>query len=69
MTDRQTLPGGRHVVSLPKLVEMKLTALRDQDRVHLRDMIDVGLIDDSVVEGLPAELAERLEQLQQSTGS
>ncbi|MFV1968768.1 MAG: nucleotidyl transferase AbiEii/AbiGii toxin family protein [Pirellulaceae bacterium] len=64
LQDRQTLPGGRHVVSLPKLVEMKLTAFRDQDRVHLRDMIDVGLIDDSVTERLPAELAERLGQLQ-----
>lgn len=64
MQDRQTLPGGRHVVSLPKLVEMKLTAFRDQDRVHVRDMIDVGLIDASVTEHLPAALAERLEQLQ-----
>ena len=26
-----------------RLVEMKLTAFRDQDRVHLRDLIDVGL--------------------------
>jgi hypothetical protein len=62
--DRQTLPGGRQVVSLQKLVEMKLTAFRDQDRVHLRDMIDVGLIDDAVARQLPTELAKRLTQLQ-----
>ncbi len=61
--DRQTLPGGHHVVLLHKLVEMKLTAFRDQDRVHLRDMIDVGLLDDSVATRLPPELAERLRQL------
>ena len=66
--DRQTLPGGRHVVSLPKLVEMKLTAFRDQDRVHLSDMIDVGLIDDSVTEQLPIELAERFKQVQRNRG-
>jgi hypothetical protein len=64
LDDRQLLPGGRHVVSLPKLVEMKLTAFRDQDRVHLRDMIDVGLIDASIIQQLPAELAQRLQQLE-----
>ncbi|MGM0488739.1 MAG: nucleotidyl transferase AbiEii/AbiGii toxin family protein [Planctomycetota bacterium] len=53
LDERQTLPGGRHVVSLGKLVEMKLTAFRDQDRVHLRDMLDVGLIDRSVTQRLP----------------
>lgn len=63
LDDRQTLQGGRHVVSLPKLVEMKLTAFRDQDRVHLRDMLDVGLIDRSVTQRLPRELSERLGQI------
>ena len=61
---RLTLPGGHRIVSLAKLVEMKLTAFRDRDRVHLRDMIDVGLIDDDVVQQLPCLLAERLEQVQ-----
>jgi hypothetical protein len=65
LADRKTLPGGRHVISVLKLVEMKLTAFRDQDRVHLRDMIDVGLIDESFAKQLPAELAERLHRLQQ----
>ena len=50
-------------VSLAGLVRMKLTAHRDQDRVHLRDMIDVGLIDRSMMSGLPPELATRLDVL------
>jgi hypothetical protein len=61
---RQTLPGGRHVISLAKLLEMKLTAFRDQDRVHVRDMIDVGLVDASVITDLPPELVRRLDELQ-----
>ena len=63
---RQTLPGGRHVVTLAKLVEMKLTAFRDQDRVHLRDMIDVGLIDAAVIDQLSTELTTRLQELQRA---
>lgn len=42
---------------------MKLMANRDHDRAHLRDMIDVGLIDRSQLAGLPADLANRLEAL------
>ena len=34
---------------------------RDQDRVHLRDMIDVGLVGRDVLDRLPPSLAERLE--------
>ncbi|MFN0053454.1 MAG: hypothetical protein ACKV0T_14820 [Planctomycetales bacterium] len=57
------LDPGRPVVSLAGLVRMKLMANRDQDRVHLRDMIEVGLIARDGLPSLPAELAERLEQL------
>ncbi len=42
--ERVTLEPGKHVVSLNGLVRMKIMANRDQDRVHLRDLIDVGLI-------------------------
>ena len=35
------------VVALESLVQMKLTSFRDKDRTHLRDMIDVGLVDES----------------------
>ena len=42
---------------------MKLMAYRDQDRVHLRDMIDVGLLDESWCERFPPVLAARLQTL------
>ena len=51
------------VLSLDALVRIKLTAFRDKDRVHLRDLIEVGLVDDSWLARLPTELGERLRQL------
>ena len=42
---------------------MKLIGFRDKDRVHVRDMIGVGLIDESWLPKLPSELAERLQEL------
>lgn len=48
---------------LDALVRMKLTAFRDKDRMHLRDMIDVELVDESWCARLPPELATRLKQL------
>ncbi len=61
--ERETLPGDLSVVSLSGLVRMKLLANRDQDRVHLRDMIEVGLIGRNLLEGLPEGLAARLHAL------
>jgi hypothetical protein len=55
--------GSFRVLSLPALVQIKLTAFRDKDRTHLRDMIEVGLIDESWCERVPQELAGRLRQL------
>ena len=51
------------VVGLEALVRMKLTSFRDKDRTHLRDFLDVGLIDATWVEQLPAELGARLQTL------
>jgi hypothetical protein len=34
-----------------------------KDQVHIQDMIEVGLIDDTWPQRLPSELAERLRQL------
>jgi nucleotidyltransferase AbiEii toxin of type IV toxin-antitoxin system len=51
------------VLQLEPLVCMKLTSFRDKDRTHLRDMLDVGLIDASWLTRLPPELAGRLQQL------
>lgn len=66
--ERVALEPGRQVVTLQALVIMKLQANRDQDRVHLRDMIDVGLIARETLAGLPAELARRLDALLSEAG-
>jgi hypothetical protein len=42
---------------------MKLMSNRDQDRVHLRDLIEVGLIGRDLLSPLPPNLATRLEAL------
>jgi len=55
--------GEYQVLSLEGLVQIKLTAFRDRDRTHLRDMLDVGLIDASWTSKLVPELAERLRHL------
>jgi hypothetical protein len=51
------------IVTLEALVRMKLTAFRDKDRTHLRDLIDVGLVDESWRERLPADLFSRLQSI------
>jgi hypothetical protein len=51
------------VVTLAALVRMKLTAYRLKDRVHLLDMIGVGLIDATWPTRLPPPLGDRLQQL------
>lgn len=64
----QELSPERPVISLGGLVRMKLLANRDQDRVHLRDMIDVGLIGREALDGLTPELAKRLAVLLEEQG-
>ena len=54
---------GYKIVAFDRLLVMKLTAFRLKDRVHLLDMIDVGLIDAATLDRLPVELRPRLEQL------
>src|SRR5712671_4768759 len=39
--------GPFRLVTLEALVQMKLTAFRDKDRTHLRDLIDIGLLNRS----------------------
>lgn len=51
------------VLALEAVVRMKLTSYRDKDRMHLRDMLDVGLIDATWPARYPAELAARLQHL------
>jgi hypothetical protein len=56
-------PENYRVITLESLVEMKLTSNRDKDRMHLRDMLAVHLIDSSWLTKLPPELAERLQHI------
>jgi len=51
------------VLDLEALVRIKLTSFRDKDRTHLRDLLDVGLIDGNWCWRYPAELAARLQSL------
>ncbi|MGB2987775.1 MAG: nucleotidyltransferase family protein [Phycisphaerae bacterium] len=59
-------PEGFWVLDLPALVRMKLTSLRDIDRVHIADLLGVGLIDESIRDALPDDLRERLEAVEAS---
>ena len=52
---------GFALVPLPDLVRMKLISFRDKDRMHLRDLLAVGLIDNSWLSRLPDALASRLQ--------
>ncbi len=56
------------VLSLKALVQIKLTAFRDKDRTHLRDLLEVGLIDASWGRHYPPELAARLQSLVDTPG-
>ncbi len=66
--ERQMLEPGQYVVSLPGLVRMKLLSNRDQDRVHLRDLIEVGLATRDLLPTLPPDLASRLDALLSEAG-
>jgi len=51
------------LVSLPALVRMKLTSFRDKDRTHLRDLIELGLLDSTWLDLVPEEVRPRLREL------
>ena len=50
-------------LTLEALLRMKLTSFRRKDQVHVLDMLDVGLVDDTWLQRLQPELAARLQQL------
>lgn len=51
------------MLKLDALVRMKLNSYRRKDQMHLLDMIDVGLLDESWCNRFPPELAARLKEL------
>lgn len=56
-------PEGVDAIQLRELLILKLIAFRDIDRVHIRDMLQVGLIDDALAGQIPPELRPRLEEI------
>jgi hypothetical protein len=54
---------GFELVPLVDLVRMKLSAFRDKDRMHLRDLLSVGLLDQSWPAKFSPELASRLQTI------
>jgi len=61
--DESVIVDSHRTLSLAALVRMKLNAFRDKDRMHLRDMLDVELIDSDWVNQIPPILAPRLQEL------
>lgn len=59
------MPGGGpiRVVSLEALLRMKLTSFGLKDRVHLLDMLEIGLFDAGWKERLGPTLGARLQGL------
>ena len=51
------------LVDLDALITMKLTSNRRKDQVHLLDMIEIGMLDESWLERVPVSLRDRLQAL------
>ena len=65
----ESVAGGEYqVLGLQALVQIKLTAYRDKDKTHLRDLLEVGLVDASWLQLYPTELADRLRVLIETPG-
>lgn len=61
--DEYVMMEDARTLTLDALVRMKLTSFRDKDRVHIRDMISIGMIDDSWLNRFSTELQTRLKEL------
>ncbi|MGZ3393754.1 MAG: hypothetical protein ACXWPK_06415 [Isosphaeraceae bacterium] len=62
VTDAEQTPEFR-LLNLEPLVRMKLTSFHRKDQVHVLDLAEVGLVDESWVNRFPPELSERLREL------
>ncbi|MEZ6147997.1 MAG: nucleotidyltransferase family protein [Planctomycetaceae bacterium] len=61
--DQQDRTGDFAILDLQSLVTMKLTSYRLKDRVHLQDMLDIGLIDETWLSRIEPGLKERLQEV------
>jgi hypothetical protein len=59
-------PEGFWVLDLPALLRMKLTSLRDVDKVHVADLLRVGMVTPPIRDALPPDLRERLGAVEES---
>lgn len=55
--------GPFRLITLAALVRMKLSAFRDKDRMHLRDLVSVQLVDATWLPRVPPSLRARLQQI------
>jgi hypothetical protein len=62
-TGESAIVGSIRVLNLSALVRLQLSTFRIEDRMLLRDLIDVGLVDREWLSRLPADLAQRLLEL------
>jgi hypothetical protein len=58
-----TIIEGMRVINLEPLVRMKLASFRLLDKVNLRDLLDVALIDPTWLPRFPDDLRKRLQEL------
>ena len=61
--DEYELIEGARTLPLEALVKMKLTSFGDKDRVHIRDMISIDMIDETWLPRFSPELRQRLQEL------
>ena len=54
------------IIPVADLVRMKLSAYRDQDRIHIRSMDAAGLITSEVERALPEDLKTRLQHIRET---
>ena len=67
VTDSEQADGYR-IIGLHPLIQIKLTAFRLKDQVHLQDMIELGMIDSSWTNRFIPELSLRLQSLLDTPG-
>jgi hypothetical protein len=63
LDNRIESPEGVPAIGILELLSMKLQSFRDRDRTHVRDMIEVGLLTPDIINQLPSDLRERMDQI------
>ena len=66
VTEAIRSPAAFAVLDLPALIRMKLTSFRDVDRVHVADLLGIGLVNETVRAALPLDLQARLDEIAQT---